>query len=56
VKERERRGIRNSSIGSDWCVLLASLTPPYIVMGGQGFHHLGGGRGRRASLIRPSPR
>jgi len=42
-------------IVSDWCILLASLTPPYTGMGGQGFHHLGGCRGHRALIIRPSP-
>jgi len=40
---------------SDWCIQLASLTPPYIVMGSQGFHYLGGCRGRQALIIRPSP-
>ena len=41
----------NSLIGSDWCVVLASLTPSYIVMGGQSFHLSGGRRGRRASWL-----
>ena len=50
--KRVRIGIRNYLNVCDWCVKLASPTPPYIDMGGQGFHHLGGCCGRQALIIR----
>ena len=52
----EREGGEESgtvSTVSDCCFKLAFLTTPYIVMGGQSFHHLGGRRGRQAFIIRP---
>ena len=50
---RERRGIRSHCF---WLVSNISLhNPPYIGMGGQGFHHLGGRRGRWVSLMRSGP-
>jgi len=52
--EGDRRGIMNFIIGSNWCILLAFLSP-YIVMGGQGFHHSGGCYGHSASSMRPDP-
>jgi len=54
VRERgEQSG--TLSISSDWCVLLASVAPPYIGIGGQGYHHLGGRRGHWASLMGHGP-